>query len=134
MTTIFDLSGRTVLITGSSRGIGLSLADGLATAGATIVLNGTDLKRLEATRACLAQAHGTDRIHAVAFDITDEQAVRSAVTSIENSVGSIDVLINNAGVQHREPLVDVSVDEWRRVIDVDVTGAYSLSDALLRVA
>jgi len=96
------------------------------------VLNGTDPQRLEATRARLAQAHGTDRIHAAAFDITDEQAVRSAVAGIENSVGSIDVLINNAGVQHREPLVDVSVDEWRRVIDVDVTGAFLVGRTVAR--
>ena len=124
MTSAFDLTGRVALITGSSRGIGLAIAEGLADAGATIVLNGLDPVRLEDTRAKLAERFGDNRIAARAFDIVDETAVTAAVESIEAEVGVIDVLVNNAGVQHREPLLDVSLADWRRVLDIDLTGAF----------
>ncbi|WP_284748238.1 SDR family oxidoreductase [Amycolatopsis sp. RTGN1] len=124
MTSAFDLTGRVALITGSSRGIGLAIAEGLADAGATIVLNGLDPDRLEDTRAKLAARFGDDRVAARAFDIVDETAVASAVESIETDVGAVDVLVNNAGIQHREPLLDVSLADWRRVLDIDLTGAF----------
>ncbi|MET7572002.1 SDR family oxidoreductase [Streptomyces sp. NPDC005492] len=124
MTSAFDLTGKVALVTGSSRGIGLGIATGLADAGATIVLNGIDPVRLEATRATLAHRFGDDRVAARAFDIVDEEAVAEAVASIESEAGAIDILVNNAGVQHREPLVEVSLDNWRRVIDTNLTGAF----------
>ncbi|MCI3273484.1 SDR family oxidoreductase [Streptomyces cylindrosporus] len=124
MTSAFDLTGKVALVTGSSRGIGLGIATGLADAGATIVLNGVDPVRLEATRATLADRFGDDRVAARAFDIVDEDAVARAVASIESEVGAIDILVNNAGVQHREPLVEVSLDNWRRVLDTNLTGAF----------
>ncbi len=126
----FDLTGRIALITGSSRGIGLSIATGLAEAGATIVLNGVDAARLDATRATLAQRFGTDRVASRAFDVTDEQAVRAAVESIEAELGPIDVLVNNAGIQHRQPLLEVSVEDFRRVIDIDLTSAFIVGRAV----
>ncbi|MFI6703136.1 SDR family oxidoreductase [Streptomyces sp. NPDC050509] len=132
MTSAFDLTGRVALVTGSSRGIGLALAEGLADAGATIVLNGVDQDRLEATRAALAGRFGDDRIAARAFDIVDEDAVARAVDSIESEVGALDILVNNAGVQHREPLVDVSLDDWRRVVDTDLTGAFVVGRQVAR--
>jgi gluconate 5-dehydrogenase len=128
----FDLTGRTALITGSSRGIGRSIADGLAAAGATIVLNGVDPARLAAARDELAATHGEARVLAYAFDITDESAVAAAVAAIEEAAGGIDVLVNNAGIQHREPLVDVSLEDWRRVIDIDVTGAFLVGRTVAR--
>ncbi|MBC3193416.1 SDR family oxidoreductase [Pseudonocardia sp. C8] len=124
MTPAFDLHDRIALVTGSSRGIGLGIAEGLAAAGATVVLNGVDPERLEAARVALASRHGTDRVHARAFDILDEQAVATAVASIEDEVGPIEILVNNAGVQHREPLLEVSLHDWRRVVDIDLTGAF----------
>jgi gluconate 5-dehydrogenase len=124
MTSAFDLTGRVALVTGSSRGIGLAIAEGLADAGATIVLNGLDPGRLEDTRKTLAQRFGDDRIAARAFDIVDEDAVTTAVDSTESEVGPIDVLVNNAGIQHREPLLGVSVEDWRRVLDTNLTGAF----------
>src|SRR5690349_14881157 len=81
-TASFDLSGRIALVTGSSRGIGRSLADGLAAAGATVVLNGIDKARLDQTRAELADRHGRDRVHAYPFDITDEDQVTTAVAAV----------------------------------------------------
>ncbi|MEV4644304.1 SDR family oxidoreductase [Saccharopolyspora sp. NPDC049357] len=124
MTSAFDLTGRVALITGSSRGIGLSIAEGLAEAGATIVLNGLDPTRLEATRTALAHRFGEDRVAARTFDIVDENAVANAIDSIESDLGPIDVLVNNAGIQHREPLTEVSLTDWQRVVDTNLTGAF----------
>lgn len=124
MSSPFDLTGKVALVTGSSRGIGLGIATGLADAGATLVLNGVDPVRLEKTRTSLAGRFGDDRVTARAFDIVDENAVAEAVESVESETGAIDILVNNAGVQHREPLTEVSLDDWRRVIDTDLTGAF----------
>ncbi|MFC8086963.1 SDR family oxidoreductase [Streptomyces sp. NPDC057340] len=124
MTSPFDLTGTVALVTGSSRGIGLGIAAGLAEAGATLVLNGVDPVRLETARAALADRFGKDRVAARAFDITDEDAVAAALDSAESEVGPLDVLVNNAGVQHREPLLDVSLDNWQRVLDTNLTGAF----------
>jgi len=128
----FDLNGKIALVTGSSRGIGLSMAKGLAEAGATIVLNGVDPSRLATARAGLAQQFTEDRVAAQAFDVVDEHAVRAAVESIETNIGPIDILVNNAGIQHREPLLDVSVENWRRVIDVDLTSAFIVGRRVAR--
>lgn len=127
----FDLTGRVALVTGSSRGIGRALAEGLAAAGATVVLNGLDPDRLAATREALAAEHG-DRIHAVPFDITDESAVVAAVDRIEAEVGPLEILVNNAGVQHREPLLDVSREDWDRVLRTDLTSAFLVGRTVAR--
>ena len=124
MSSLFDLTDRVALITGSSRGIGHSLAIGLAEAGATIVLNGLDETRLQAARISLAERFGERRVFARAFDVVDESAVVIAVDSIEREAGPIGILVSNAGIQHREPLLDVSLADWRRVIDIDLTGAF----------
>ncbi|MGB0191269.1 MAG: SDR family NAD(P)-dependent oxidoreductase, partial [Nocardioides sp.] len=105
------LSGRTALVTGSSRGIGRALADGLLAAGARVVLNGRDTAALEETRAAFASAYGEGRVLARAFDVTDEAAVAAAVDEVEERVGPIDVLVNNAGVQHRVPLLELELAE-----------------------
>ena len=110
----FDLGGRVALVTGSSRGIGRSLADGLAAAGATVVLNGLDKSRLDRTRAELAERHGSDRVHASPFDITDKDQVTGAVAGVEGDVGPIDVVVNNAGIQHRVPMLRDDPEPRRR--------------------
>ena len=132
MTSLFDLTGRVALITGSSRGIGRSIAIGLAGAGATIVLNGVDATRLEVTRVSLAQRFGERRVFARVFNVVDESAVAAAVESIEREVGPIGILVNNAGIQHRESLLDVSLADWRRVIDIDLTGAFVVGRTVAR--
>ncbi len=129
---LFDLAGVVALVTGSSRGIGRALAEGLAGAGATVVLNGRDPDRLERTRAELAERWGSERVHASAFDVTDEAAVDTALTMIESEVGPVAVLINNAGVQHRVPLVDLDVADWRRVLETDLTSAFVVGRAVAR--
>ena len=131
-TAIFDLTGRVALVTGSSRSIGRSLADGLAAAGATVVLNGVDRARLDATRADFAARHGEERVHAAAFDVTAEDQVVAAVAAIEAEVGPIDVLVNNTGVQHRVPMLDLELADWRRVVDVDLTSAFIVGRAVAR--
>jgi gluconate 5-dehydrogenase len=130
--TLFDLSGRIALITGSSRGIGYSLAAGLAAAGATVVLNGLDAGRLEQARVALAAEFGTDRVHAYGFDVTEEAAVDAAVDRIEDEVGPISILVNNAGVQHREPMLEVAVEDWQRVLTTNLTSAFLVGRAAAR--
>ena len=130
--SLFDLTGTVALVTGSSRGIGRALAEGLAGAGAVVVLNGRDQDRLEQTRADLAARWGKDRVHAYPFDVTDETAVATAVAAVEVEVGGIGVLVNNAGVQHRVPLVDLDAADWRRVLETDLTSAFLVGRAVAR--
>ena len=124
MTALFDLTGRIALVTGSSRGIGKVLATALADEGATIVLNGLDAERLQATRVEFAERYGADRIHARAFDVTDATAVAEAVAGIEREVGPLRILVNNAGIQHRVPMLDLDVADWQRVLDTNLTSAF----------
>ncbi|QCR45081.1 gluconate 5-dehydrogenase [Curtobacterium sp. SGAir0471] len=131
-TTPFDLTGRVALVTGSSRGIGQSIADGLARAGAHIVLHGRDEERLAATHAAFVERHGTDRVGAVAFDITDEQSVVAGIARVEDEVGPIDVLVNNAGVQHRVPMLDLALEDWERVVRTDLTAAFLVGREVAR--
>lgn len=121
---IFDLTGRIALVTGSSRGIGRAIADGLAAAGATVVLNGIDAVRLESTRAVFAERHGTHRVAARAFDVTNAAATAAAIDDIEREIGPLGILVNNAGVQHREPMLDLDVADWDRVIRTNLTSAF----------
>lgn len=124
MTDLFDLTGRIALVTGSSRGIGRSIAHGLARAGATIVLNGLDADRLEATRVDFAAEYGDDRVVARAFDVTDADAAAEGIAWIEREVGPLRILVNNAGVQHRVPMLDLDVADWERVLTVNLTSAF----------
>ena len=129
---LFDLTGTLALVTGSSRGIGRALAEGLLAAGADVVLNGRDPDRLERTRAELAGGSGEGRVHAYGFDVTDAGAVEAAVQRVEAEVGPLGVVVNNAGVQHRVPLVDLEVDDWRRVVETDLTSAFLVGRAAAR--
>ncbi|HKM63211.1 MAG TPA: SDR family NAD(P)-dependent oxidoreductase, partial [Acidisphaera sp.] len=107
---LFDLTGRRALITGSGQGIGLALAFGLGRAGAEIVINGRDPARLDAALAALRK----DGINAAAsaFDVTDHDAVVTAVNHIESTLGAIDILVNNAGIQRRGTLEEYPVETW----------------------
>ena len=121
---LFDLTGRIALVTGSSRGIGRAVAHGLAEAGATVVLHGRDPERLAATTAEFGTEFGADRIRSVSFDVTDADAVAAGIADVESRVGPIRVLVNNAGVQHREPLLDLDVADWDRVLRTNLTSAF----------
>lgn len=119
---LFDLDGVVALVTGSSRGLGLVIARGLGRAGATVVLNARHAADLEAA----ADRLRTDRIdcHAVAFDVTDSHQVADAVARIGERIGPIDVLVNNAGIQRRGPIEQLSDRQWSEVLDVNLTGAF----------
>jgi gluconate 5-dehydrogenase len=129
-TSLFDLTGRLALVTGSSRGIGRTLAEGLLAAGADVVLNGLDPARLTTARLELAARFGEDRVHARAFDVTDEPAARAAVDAVEAEVGPIVILVNNAGIQHRVALLDLQLADWRRVIEANLTSAFIVGRAV----
>jgi gluconate 5-dehydrogenase len=127
---LFDLKGRCALITGSSQGIGLAIAHGLASAGADIIINGRDRKKLETVTSALQQ-HGT-RVHVVAFDVTDADAVSAAVDDIENTLGPLDILFNNAGMQFRTELENYPFDKWRQLMRVNVESVFLVSQAVAR--
>jgi gluconate 5-dehydrogenase len=127
-TDLFDLSGRTALITGSSRGIGLAVARGLGRAGAQVVLNGRDADRLNAAVRGLVSDGLT--VHAVPFDVTDEAEVNAAVERIETEIAPIDILVNNAGMQLRRPLENFPSADWRRLMDTNVTSAFLVGRAV----
>ncbi|MFB0839356.1 SDR family oxidoreductase [Arthrobacter sp. E44] len=128
----FDLTGRTALVTGSSRGIGKALAAGLAQAGATVVLYGLDAARLEASRKELAAIFGDDKVGAVSFDITAEGQVAAGVAEAEATFGALDILVNNAGIQHRVPLLELEVADWNRVLATDLTSAFLVGREVAR--
>jgi gluconate 5-dehydrogenase len=130
MDTLFDMAGRRVLVTGSSGGIGLALAEGFARRGAIVVLNGRRRDVLEAEWRRLAE-EGLD-VHAAAFDVTDPQAVATAVDAIENTAGPIDVLVNNAGIQHRQPLEDFPVERWEALLRTNVSSVFYAGQAVAR--
>ena len=125
-TSLFDLSGRLALITGSSQGIGLSLARGLAEHGARVVLNGRDHGKLDAAAASIPGASS------LAFDVTDEAATKAAIENVESDIGPIDILINNAGMQFRTPLEDFPVERWRQLFETNVTSAFLVGQAVAR--
>lgn len=126
---LFDLSSRRVLITGSSMGIGLALARGLAEYGAKIVLNARNADRLSKAAQTLRD-EGHD-VAQWAFDVTDGMAVRTAVQVIESD-GPIDILINNAGMQFRAPLEDFPDDKWDQLLRTNVTSAFLVAKAVAR--
>ena len=119
---LFDLAGRTALITGSSRGLGRAMAEGLAAAGARVVINGTDAARVEAAvRELHAAGHAAE---GSVFDVTSEAAVTQAFAGFDARGLAIDILVNNAGIQLRKPMLELSTPEWQRVIDTNLTSAF----------
>jgi len=130
MTThLFDLSGKQALITGSSQGIGLALAKGLASAGARIILNGRDAAKLAHARGGFAIDSG---VECRAFDVTDETAVSAAIDAIEADLGPIDILVNNTGIQIRGPLEDFDTADWHRLINTNLNSVFYVSRAAVR--
>jgi gluconate 5-dehydrogenase len=119
---LFSLKGRTALVTGSSRGLGHAIAVALAGAGARIVLNGVDAQRLAQSAAAL-RAEGHDVLESC-FNVTDEASVTAAFERLDGHGVAVDVLVNNAGIQFRKPLIDLATDEWRRVIETNLTSAF----------
>ncbi len=128
---MFDLTGRVALITGSGRGIGLSIAGALAAAGARVVLNGRDGDRLKAAAKGLSAAGAADPVTAI-FDVTDHEAAATAVAAIERDTGPIEILVNNAGMQHRTPLEDFAEADWSRLMHTNLFSAFHVGQAVAR--
>jgi len=127
---LFDLSGRTALVTGSSRGLGLALARGLGEAGARVVLNGRDERRL-ARAAEVLSAEGLD-VRTAAFDVADPEAVAAAFDRLEAEGTAVDILVNNAGIQRRGLLEDLDLEDWRAVLETNLTGPFVVARRAVR--
>ncbi len=128
--SLFDLTGRTALVTGSTMGIGHALARGLAQAGAKVLLNGRNPQRLEEAVAAL-RSEGLEA-DALGFDVTDHDSVRAAIDGYEAEHGPIDILINNAGMQHRGPLEEFEPDAFDRLMRTNVYSAFYVGQACAR--
>jgi gluconate 5-dehydrogenase len=124
----FDLSGRIALVTGSSRGLGLSMARGLAAAGALVILHGRNADVLTARAAEIPNCAGT-----LAFDVADAAGVRAAFGWIEGAHGRLDILVNNAGIIPRKPLLETTDKDWQAIIDVNLTSYFRLSREAARL-
>ncbi len=129
-TAAFDLTGRLALVTGSSQGIGLALARGLAAAGARVVLNGRDGAKLAAASAGLGVPEGGGALGL--FDVTDPDAVEAGIARIEQHAGPIDILVNNAGIQRRAALEDFPVETWRAVMRTNLDSVFFVGQAVAR--
>jgi len=127
---LFSLAGRTALITGSSQGIGYVLAEGMGAAGARIVLNGRDEAKLAAAAERLAEkGFATDLLP---FDATDFEVARAAIDRYEAETGPIDILFNNAGMQHRSPLEEFPVEAFDRLMRTNVNSAFYVGQSVAR--
>jgi gluconate 5-dehydrogenase len=127
---LFGLEGRVALVTGSSAGIGAAIAAGLAGAGATVVVNGRSPDKIAAVVARIAAAGGKAR--GIAFDVTDSAAVRAGVARIEEHIGPIDILFNNAGVQRRAPLEDFAEETWRELMRANLDSVFFVGQTVAR--
>ena len=125
---LFDLSGKIALITGSSRGLGLVLARGLAHAGAVVVLNGRIRKTLEAAVAELT-SEGLSA-SGYPFDVVKRREIKRQVERIQNDIGPIDILVNSAGIQRRAPILKTEESVWREVLDINLTGVFLASQVV----
>jgi gluconate 5-dehydrogenase len=121
-TQLFDLSGKTALVTGSSRGLGRSIANGLGAAGARLVINGSDKRRLAAAASEMRAAGLT--VEEAPFDVTDEASIVAAFERLDADGIAVDILVNNAGIQLRKPMVELTTPEWQKVIDTNLTSAF----------
>ena len=126
---MFRLDGKVALVTGASYGIGFAIAKGLANAGATIVFN--DIKQELVDKGLASYKEEGIEAHGYVCDVTDEKAVVDFVATVEREVGVIDILVNNAGIIKRIPMCDMTADEFRQVIDVDLNAPFIVSKAVI---
>ncbi|MBR4890642.1 MAG: gluconate 5-dehydrogenase [Clostridia bacterium] len=126
---MFSLNGKIALVTGASYGIGFAIAKGLADAGATIVFNDINAELVEKGVAAYKE-EGIDA-HGYVCDVTDEAAVGELIAKVEKEVGVVDILVNNAGIIKRIPMCEMSADEFRKVIDVDLNAPFIMAKAVI---
>lgn len=125
----FRLDGKIALVTGASYGIGFAIASGFAKSGATIVFN--DINQELVDKGLKAYEEAGIQAHGYVCDVTDENAVQELVKKIEEEVGVIDILVNNAGIIKRIPMLEMSADDFRKVVDIDLNGPFIVSKAVI---
>ena len=129
MMSMFSLEGKVALVTGAAYGIGFAMAEAFAAAGAKICFNCRSQRHLDQALADYA-AKGIEA-HGYICDVTDEEQVKAMVAQIEEEVGVIDILVNNAGIIKRIPMLEMSTDEFRELIDIDLNAPFIVSKAVL---
>jgi len=129
-TRLFDLTGKTALITGGTHGIGMAIATALSDAGATIIVNGRSPEKLEVAKETFAE-RGI-KVHTYLLDVTDEEAVEKTIPVMEKEVGPIDILVNNAGIIMRIPILEMKAADFSKVLDADLTGPFIMSKAVAK--
>jgi gluconate 5-dehydrogenase len=129
MNNMFSLEGKIALVTGASYGIGFAIASALHEAGATIVFN--DINQEKVDNGLKAYGEKGIEAHGYVCDVTSEEQVKDMVARIENEVGIIDILVNNAGIIKRIPMTEMTAEQWRQVIDVDLNAPFIVSKAVI---
>lgn len=128
---LFDLSGKTALVTGSSRGIGYALAQGLLEAGARVVVHGRNAAGANTAAERLREATGGE-LTVATFDVTDPDAVDDGIATIESSWGTPDICVNNAGIQRRAPFTEFAVQDWNDLVATNLTSAFLVGRRVAR--
>ena len=131
MTQMFSLDGRIALVTGSSRGLGMAMAKALAEQGALVLINGRDQAAVETGVEGL-KAAGL-KAAAASFDLADSRVTSEAISGIAAEYGRLDIVINNAGIQHRVPLTEWEDDDWSRVLDTNLSACFRVAREAARV-
>lgn len=124
-TNLFDLTGKRALITGGAHGLGMAMAKGLGAAGAELIINGQSQEKI--AKAIEEHKHAGVKAYSAAFDVTNDNAVKEAISKIENEIGPVDILINNAGIIKRIPMTEMEAADFREVIDVDLVAPFIVS-------
>lgn len=130
MNNLFDLTGKTALITGSTRGLGFAYAEGLAKAGASVILNGTSEPHMNSALEKL-NAQGLNA-RGFLFNVASEEAIERVFSQLDAENVHVDIVINNAGIQFRKPMLELALSDWQRVLDVNLTSAFLVARAAAR--
>ena len=127
---LFDLKGKTALVTGGTHGLGMAMATALAESGASLIINGHTPAKLEAATETYLQKG--IRVHSYLFDVTDESEVEKLVPLMEKEVGPIDILVNNAAIIKRIPILEMKAEDFRKILDVNLTGQFIMAKTVAR--
>jgi len=127
---LFDLKGKTALITGGTHGLGMAIVTALAKAGATIIVNGHTPAKLETARENYAEKG--IKAHMYLLDVTDEAEVERTIPVMEEEVGPIDILVNNAAIIKRVPILEMKAEDFRKIVDVNLTGQFIMAKTVAR--